>query len=52
MIELVQQIQENYVFPYLDHNFVINSLALKPNLKIFDGYPKYPLRKYNQKKTG
>jgi len=31
-------------FPYLDHNFVINSLALKPNLKIFDGYPKYPLR--------
>lgn len=31
-------------FPYLDHNFVINSLALKPNLKFLDGYPKYPLR--------
>ncbi|MDC1497002.1 asparagine synthase (glutamine-hydrolyzing) [Pelagibacteraceae bacterium] len=32
-------------FPYLDHNFVINSLALKPNLKFLDGFPKYPLRK-------
>lgn len=32
-------------FPYLDHNFVINSLALKPELKFLDGYPKYPLRK-------
>ena len=31
-------------FPYLDYNFVINSLALKPNLKFLDGYPKYPLR--------
>ena len=31
-------------FPCLDHNVVINSLALKPNLKFLDGYPKYPLR--------
>ena len=37
-------------FPFLDHNYVIHALAMNPELKVLDGYPKYPLREIIKRK--